>query len=122
IVLRQKDIALAQATYALRAARGMFYPSVSLQGQYLSATGGRSIDLPIGDMLNGVYSTLNQLTQSQTFPQLSNEHNNFLPADFYDAKLHATVPIVNASLIYNKRIKQQQVTLSSYEVAIYQRN
>lgn len=121
IVLQQRNIDLQKAEYALKISKEMFYPTVELQTQYLSASGGRDIFLPIGDMLNGVYTTLNQLTKSQRFPQLDNEHINFLPENFYDAKVHTTVPIFNSKTIYNKRIKEQQVTLSNESLQIYKR-
>src|SRR5699024_5175713 len=66
-------------------------------------------------------ATLNELTQSDRFPQLENQRVNFLPHNFYDAKLRASVPIFNREMIYNKRIRDQQVTLNSEEIAIYTR-
>src|SRR5699024_294387 len=98
----------------LKIAKGMFYPEVEIEGKYLSANGGRAIDIPLGDMLNGVYSSLNQLTQTDKFPQLENRKINFLPENFYDAKLHASIPIFNPEMIYNKKIKQGKFHLSHY--------
>ncbi len=122
IVLQQKNISLQQAVYALKTAKGLFYPSVGIQADYTTANGGRDISLPIGDMLNGVYTTLNQLTQSHQFPQLENQNINFLPQNFYDFKIHTEVPIINTQLKYNKTIKTKQVQLSQYEITIYKRN
>lgn len=121
IVLQQKNISLQKAGYALQIAKGLFYPSVAFQAGYQTADGGRDIQLPLGDLLNGVYSTLNQLTQSNNFPQLKNESVNFLPFNFYDAKIRTTVPIINADISYNKKITEQQVVLGSYEIDIYKR-
>lgn len=122
IVLQQKNISLEKAGYALQIAKGFYYPTVALQAGYQTADGGRDIELPIGDMLNNVYSTLNQLTQSNKFPQLNNEHINFLPSNFYDAKIRTTVPIFNADISYNKKISEQQVIISTYEIDIYKRD
>src|SRR5699024_4971122 len=102
-------------------AKGLFYPRIGLQAGYTTADGGRSIALPIGDMLNGVYTTLNDLTQTQKFPQLENQNINFLPKNFYDVKLHTEIPIINTQLHYNKEIKSQKVQLSQYELIIYKR-
>jgi len=63
----------------LEVARSMFLPNITFDLTYSHADGGRSIDLPIGDMLNPVYATLNQLTNSPNFPQIQNEQINFLP-------------------------------------------
>ncbi|HLR36746.1 MAG TPA: TolC family protein [Chitinophagaceae bacterium] len=121
IVLQQKNITLQQAIYALKTAKGMFYPRVGIQASYTTADGGRNISLPIGDMLNGVYTTLNQLTQTQKFPQLENKSINFLPQNYYDMKVHTEVPIFNSKLNYNKKIKNQQVALTQYQIDIYKR-
>jgi outer membrane protein TolC len=122
IVLKQKNIALQKAEYALNIAKGMYSPNIEFQGQYTTASGGRNIDLPIGDMLNNVYSTLNQLTQTNKFPQLENQSINFLPQNFYDARVHTTIPIYNAQLNYNKKITAQQIVLNEEEIAIYKRD
>ncbi len=122
IVLQQKNISLREAALALDNARSLFYPTVGLQAGYTTGAGGRDIDIPLGDLLNGAYSTLNDLTQSQKFPQLKNQKINFFPTNFYDVKVHSEVPIINAELKYNKRIKEQQVQLSDYDADIYKRD
>ena len=122
IVLQQKDISLEKAQYALKTAKSLFLPTVAFQGGYQTADGGRNIPLPLGDLLNPVYTTLNQLTSSSKFPMLENQSIDFLPKNFYDAKVRTTVPIINSDLIYNKRIAEQQVSLQEFEVLIYKRD
>lgn len=121
IVLQQKNISLERAGAALDIAKGWFLPTVSFQMGYQTAGGGRDINLPLGDMLNGVYSTLNQLTGSNNFPQLNNQRINFLPNNFYDAKVRTTIPVYNPDLRFNKKIAEQQIVLNEYEVDIYKR-
>lgn len=121
IVLQQKNISLEKAGYALQVAKGLYYPTVAFQAGYQTADGGRDIQLPLGDLLNGVYASLNQLTQSNKFPQLKNESINFLPTNFYDARIRTTVPIINADISYNKKISEQQLIISEYETEIYKR-
>lgn len=121
IVLQQKNISLERAGAALDIAKGWFLPTVSFQMGYQTAGGGRDINLPLGDMLNGVYSTLNQLTGSNNFPQLNNQRINFLPNNFYDAKVRTTMPVYNPDLRFNKKIAEQQIVLNEYEVDIYKR-
>jgi len=122
IVLQQKNISLEKAQYALKTAKGLFLPTIEFQGGYQTADGGRNIPLPLGDLLNPVYSTLNQLTASNKFAMLENLSINFLPKNFYDAKIRTTVPIINQDLAYNKRIVEQQLTLQEYEIQIYKRD
>ncbi len=121
IVLNQKKISLDKAMYSLKTATSLFFPSINLQGDYTSGEGGRNISFPVGDLLNPVYSTLNQLTQSNSFPQLDNVKINFFPFHYYDVKLRTTMPIVNTDLIINHSIQRDQVQLKEYEVDAYKK-
>lgn len=121
LVLQQKNISLEKAMLSLKIANGMFSPSITLLGNFLSGTGGRSISFPVGDLLNPVYSTLNQMTGTDNFPQIENVNQNFFPKDFYDVRARASMPILNTELIYNRKIKENQTLLQEYEVTIYKR-
>jgi len=120
-VIKQHNFDITKSVYALKEARSLFYPTVSLNANYTVADGGRTIDIPIGDMLNPVYSTLNQITNSNAFPALQNQSVLINPDNFYDAKIHTTMPLLNFEIIYNKRIKSQQSSLQKIELEIYQR-
>ena len=120
-VIKQHNFDIKKSVYALKEARSLFYPTVSLNANYTVADGGRTIDIPIGDMLNPVYSTLNQITNSNAFPALQNQSVLINPDNFYDAKIHTTMPLLNFEIIYNKRIKSQQSSLQKIELEIYQR-
>jgi outer membrane protein TolC len=119
--IKQQNFQFERSLYALKEAKGMFLPSVTFSTTYTKAEGGRTIDFPTGDLLNQAYSTLNQLTGSNNFPQLQNQSILLNPDNFYDAKFRTSLPLINAELIYNKRIKQQQVELQRTEVALYKR-
>jgi outer membrane protein TolC len=120
-VIRQYNFDINKSILALKEAKSLFYPTVSLNANYTKADGGRTIDIPIGDMLNPVYNSLNQLTNSDAFPVLQNQSVLINPDNFYDAKIHTTMPLLNFEIIYNKRIKAQQTTLQNIELEIYQR-
>lgn len=121
IVLQRKHVSYDKALLGLKTARSLFLPSLDFQFAYQTASGGRQIPLPIGDMLNGVYSTLNQLTQTNAFPQIENQTIAFLPQNFYDAKVRTSVPLLNTDLIYNRQISEKQVSLQEFEVEAYKR-
>ncbi len=121
LVLQQKNVALEKAILSLKIANGMFVPSLALIGNYTTGDGGRSIAFPVGDLLNPVYATLNQLTSSDQFPQIENVNQNFFPRNFYDVRVRASVPIVNTDLVFNKKIQHQQQLMQEYEVLIYKR-
>jgi outer membrane protein TolC len=119
--IKQQNFVLEKNIYTLKEARSMFLPDVTFSTTYTKADGGRTIDFPTGDLFNGVYSTLNKLTGSNAFPQLQNQRILLNPDNFYDAKFRTTLPILNAELIYNKRIRTQQVDLQKAEVLLYKR-
>jgi len=121
LVLQQKDITLQQAQQSLQIARSYFFPSVNLLGDYTSGEGGRSIAIPVGDLLNPVYASLNQLTQGDKFPQIENVNQNFFPHNFYDARVRTSLPLVNTDLYMNRSIQSQQIVLKQYEVELYKR-
>ncbi len=120
-IVKQKNFDINRSLYALQEAKALFLPSVAFVSNYTVADGGRTIDIPIGDMLNPVYSTLNQITNSNAFPQLQNQSVILNPNNFYDVKLHTTMPLLNYEIMYNKKIKTQQTTLQKIELEIYQR-
>ena len=118
-VLTQKNISLEQSLLALKNAKSYFLPEVSFKTDYLTAQGGRQIIFPAGDLLNGVYSSLNQLTTSDQFPTISNVNQQLLPHNFYDARVRIAYSLLNTDRYYNKQISQQQVTLQKYEIETY---
>jgi outer membrane protein TolC len=120
-VVKQQNFDINKSMYALQEARALFYPTVSLNANYTRADGGRTIDIPIGDLLNPVYSSLNQITNSNAFPTLQNQSVLLNPDNFYDAKIHTTMPLLNFEIIYNKRIRAQQSSLQKIELEIYRR-
>jgi outer membrane protein len=122
LVLKDKKVSLEQSLLSLKSARSYFLPSVAFNADYLSAEGGRIISLPTGDLLNSVYSTLNQLTSTQKFPQVNNENAQLLPNNFYDARFHITYPLLNTDIYYDRKISQQAVIIQQYEVDIYRQD
>src|SRR5215213_6927486 len=121
LVLKEKKLSLDKSLIALKEARSLFLPTTWLEGTYTLAQGGRSIDLPVGDLLNPVYKSLNQLTGSNNFPTISNVSEQLLPNNFYDVRIKTTMPLINPDLRINKEIKQQQTQLQQNEVDVYKR-
>jgi outer membrane protein TolC len=108
--LQQREYDVRKTREAIRQARALFQPNVQFNATYTLAAGGRRIDFPIGDLLNPVYSTLNQLTQSNAFPSLENQQINFLPNNFQETKLKVSYPLYNSDLKYNRQIQEHLAT------------
>lgn len=119
LVLQQANHDYESAVFALRESVSLFFPKVDLMGDYTTGDGGRNIGLPVGDLLNPVYSTLNQLTATNNFPQIQNEEINFFPANFYDLKLRTTVAFYNSDLIQNRKMKAGIAQMKASEITAY---
>jgi len=119
--IQQQVFTLEKSIYALKEAKTMFLPKVTFMTDYFLAGGGRTVDFPAGDLLNPVYGTLNQLTNSDNFSQLSNQTILLNPNNFYDAKFRTSMPLLNLEIEYNRRIKREQVDLQQTEINLYKR-
>lgn len=119
--LQQRNFQLDKSLLALKEARAMFYPQIGLAGSYTKSDGGRTIDLPLGDMLNNVYSTLNTLTNSQQFPQLKNQSVLLNPDNFYDAHVRTSLPLINTEIWYAQKIRKENISLQQATVNVYKR-
>lgn len=119
--IRQQKFALQKSLYALREAKSLFFPVLTAGASYNLSDGGRTISIPVGDMLNPVYSTLNQLTGRQDFPQVGNMEEQLNPNNYYDARLRFSLPIIDAEIYYNKQIKKHSVQLEEIELRLFKR-
>jgi len=120
-LLYQKSTDIDKAHLAKNIATGYRLPTASFQLGYQTAAGGRNIDLPVGDMLNGVYTTLNHLTNTNSFPTIENQSINFLPSNFYDAKVRTTIPIYNAEVGHNIRLSENQIIAAETNLCLQKR-
>jgi outer membrane protein TolC len=122
LALKQEDFELNKSIQALREARGFFLPSVYFNASYTLADGGRTIDIPIGDLLNPVYATLNGLTSSQEFPtDLANANEQLLPNKFHDTRLEFRLPIFNTDIYYNYKAKSSMISVQQAQRDTYEK-
>lgn len=119
--LKQKQLDYASSLAALRGARGLFFPDLSVNARYTVAEGGRIIEFPVGDLLNPVYSTLNILTGSELFPQVENQEFPFYRPTEQETKLSLVQPIFSTDIISNYKIQKQYSEISRTDVDQYRR-
>ena len=97
LALAGDALEVERAAAALEEARSHFLPRVDFAARYSRADGGRTFDLPVGDLLNGVYSTLNQYLASQgqpaRFPTIANQALPLLRPREQETKLRLTQPL-----------------------------
>ena len=118
--LKQQETNYQKSLEALKESKGLFFPNISLEARYSVSQGGRTIDLPIGDLLNPVYATLNQLIQQNSFPPVENLSFMFLRPQEHETKLRLVQPVFNTDIYYNSLIKKElvrseQITLLQYK-------
>lgn len=119
--LKDQSFQLTKSLLALQEAKSLFGPNVSLLGSYTKSQGGRTIDIPLGDIMNPVYNSLNQLTNSHNFKSLENASVQLNPDNFYDAKIRTSLPLINAEIYYNQKIKKEQITQQQAAMNVYKR-
>lgn len=105
--LRNSDLAVARSLEDIRQAKGLSLPSAGMEATYTRASGGRRIEIPVGDLVNPVYLTLNQLTQSNQFPQINNVREQFLPDNFHDTRLRIVQPLFQTEIRFQKLLSEQ---------------
>src|SRR5215467_1325800 len=63
--LHAESMVVERESAALDQARAQFLPPLAFDASYTSASGGRTLELPLGTLMNPVYGTLNQLLAAQ---------------------------------------------------------
>jgi outer membrane protein len=121
LAVQQKQNDYTKATFALKEAKALFQPRVDFNATFVTGDGGRFFNIPVGDLLNPVYSTLNAITQLELFPQIENVNQNFFPSNQHDVKVRTSVAIYNSDLFHNRDIQTQQVELRTIEIDRYKR-
>lgn len=111
LALKQKEFSFQKSMAALGEARGLFLPSISFEARYSRAGGGRLIKIPIGDLMNPLYHTLNDLLeiigQPAAFPtDLQNEYVPFLREREHETKIRLVQPVFQPAVFYNYKIKR----------------
>ncbi|MEM1328352.1 MAG: TolC family protein [Bacteroidota bacterium] len=121
LTLIKERIALEQQQTKVKEAYGKFMPTVDFRADYLLAAGGRDIAFPIGDLLNPVYGSLNQLTGESRFPtNLENVNEQFLPNNFHDTRFVISQPLFNTAIYYNHKAQEQLVAVQDAKILAYQ--
>ncbi len=130
IALNQKELSYQKSLAALKEAKAMFFPTLSLQARYSVARGGRAFEIPIGDLMNPVYTNLNLVNsigkandptypEFPEYPQIENEQVNFLREKEHETKLRLAFPIFNSAILNNHRINENKSEMDKISVEVY---
>ncbi len=119
--LQQKQSDYRHSLAVLKESRSLFYPDTDFQARYTVAEGGRTIDFPVGDLLNPVYRTLNTLTMTDQFPEIENESFYFYRPREHETKISLQQPLFNPHIYFNNKIKSQLSQIKKADQETYQR-
>jgi outer membrane protein len=112
-----------QRQAALDAARARFLPALDIQLRYSRADGGREIELPVGDLLNPVYASLNSLLaasgQPAPFTPIGNQSFRFLRDHEQDSVLRLSQPLYDARISAARRQAQYGYDAARYGLEAY---
>jgi outer membrane protein TolC len=121
LALKQKEYNYQKSLSALQEAKAMFFPDIYFNARYTWADGGRVIELPVGDMLNPVYTSLNYLLHTDQFPQIGNQEFQFLRDHEHETKLSLIQPIIEPKVYFNNKISQQISEVQHADAETYRR-
>jgi outer membrane protein TolC len=126
LVLKQEHFSLKQSLSALREARGMFLPRLSLEARYSLAGGGRLIEIPVGELMNPVYQSLNSLLAlnglDQVFPDsIEDEAIPFLRPQEHETKLRLVQPLFHPWFFHQVRIRSRITEIQQARINAFKR-
>lgn len=95
-------------------AKSQFYPNIFLDANYSVSNGGRTIDIPLGDLFNPIHSSLNDINGNNEFPtDINNVSEQFLPNDFHDTRIRIIQPLLNSSIYYQYKEAKSNLSANS---------
>ena len=132
IALKQKEYSYTKSLEALKEAKRMFLPVVSLQARYSRAEGGRTAVVPFGEIMNPAYDNLEVINQSLSqsvpnypvfpaYPQIDDYTINFVRPKEQETKIQLVMPVFNDAIIKNREIKKKMAEVEKINVDIYKR-
>jgi outer membrane protein len=118
--LQQEQLNYERSVESLSQAKALFLPYAGINATYQLADGGRKISIPVGDLMNPVYRTLNQITGTNQFPQIQNQTTNFLANNFHDTKVRVIQPIFNPEIYFNYKAQKELITVQQAQKNAYE--
>jgi len=119
--LRAGTASVQQRFAALEQARARYLPVLDFDARYSVANGGRTIDFPVGDLLNPVYETLDELLvqsgQPAAFPRVRNEEIRLLLPQEQNTRFVVAQPIYEPRLAPSVEASRQDVNRAEANLA-----
>lgn len=118
--LIQEQLSTALSEEKASEVKGNFLPDIMLNASYTWADGGRSIDVPAGNLVNPAYRGLNQLLGENRYPtNIQNTSEQLLPNNFHETKIRLIQPVLDTDLYYSYLAKRSQVSQQQAQKMAY---
>jgi outer membrane protein len=114
LALHTESLEVERSLAALDGARARFLPEVSFNARYTRAEGGREFDVPLGTLLNPVYSTLNDLLGQQQFPQIADQTIKFQREREQDTRVSLRQPLYAPAIPAAVRAQRAQLEAAEF--------
>ena len=132
IALKQKNYSYEKSLEALKEAKRMYFPVVSIEARYSRAEGGRTAVVPFGELMNPAYNNLEVINQSlgqanpnypefPDYPEIEDYELNFVREKEQETKVQVLMPVFNSAIIINHLIKKDLAEVEKISVDIYKR-
>ncbi|MEO0727747.1 MAG: TolC family protein [Bacteroidota bacterium] len=130
--LAQQELSYQEAQARLDQAKALFWPTLGIDGRFSVAQGGRTIDIPAGDLVNPAYQNLNSLNQYvsgndptypafPTYAPINNESINFLRTTEQETVVRLSMPVYNNALQRNKQVQESMLAAEGSGLAAFRR-
>jgi outer membrane protein len=114
LALHTESLEVERSLAALDGARARFFPELSFAARYSRAEGGREFDVPLGTLLNPVYSTLNDLLGQQQFPQVADQTIKFQREREQDTRVSLRQPLYAPAIPAAVRAQRAQLEAAEF--------
>lgn len=125
LALQARSLDVEAARARLAEARSAYQPRLDFVARYSVADGGRVIDFPAGNLLNGVYSTLNDYLRGQgqpaAFAPVENQSISLLREHEQETKLRLTQPVYRPAISRGVRAQKATLEARAAQLAAYRR-
>lgn len=126
LALKQQEFSLEQSIKVLNEARGLYFPSIDIGARYTRAGGGRDITFPIGDLVNPIYKTLNQLLEAQGYPpafpeDIPNQTIPFIREKEHETRIRLVQPLFQPAIWNNYGLKSDLNKIEELRTTMYKR-
>jgi outer membrane protein len=115
LALQQKEFSYQKSLQALKEARGSYFPSLDILARYTRAGGGRTFEMPIGDIANPIYEAL------EIPVRLENSVVPFLRPEEQETRLRLIQPLFQPAIHYNYQMRSELKEIDLLAVTVYKR-